>query len=103
MVSSIVVLIFIAVMTVIILVLRDQPTSENFELNQVYHFPPPGIPTRIKPHEGDELTIKDIRRTMQLATILSKPDYELAKNYQKFERILCSRTKGPEEKNGIGI
>jgi hypothetical protein len=93
MVSSIAVVIFIAIIAFLQIVLRDRPFSEDFELNPIYHTPPPGVPTKIKPHEGVILTIKDIRQTMQLATILAKPDYELAKNYQKYEQILNSRTE----------
>jgi hypothetical protein len=96
MVSSISVVIFIAFVAFLHIALRDRPFSEDFELNPIYHSPPPGLTTRVKPHEGVILTIKDIRRTMQLATILSKPDYELAKNYQKYEKILNSRTEDIE-------
>jgi hypothetical protein len=90
MVSSIAVVICIAFVAFLHIALRDRPFSEDFELNPIYHTPPSGISTPIKPYDGVVLTIKDIRRTMQMATILAKPDYELAKNFKKFERILNS-------------
>jgi hypothetical protein len=75
---------------------RKRPFSEKFELNPIYHTPPSGVPTTIKPYEDIILTIKDIRATMQMATILAKPDYELAKNYKKYERILHANTEQDE-------
>jgi hypothetical protein len=86
--SDIAVVIFIAIGAFIAVAQRNRPFSEDFELNEIYHNPPPDAPTPIKPLTDIEITIGDIQRTMQLAMILAKPDYELAKDPEKYKKIL---------------
>ena len=88
MLSSILTVVFIAIGATVVVALRDRPFSDDFELNPIYHTPPPGVATPILPYLDVEISIKDIQRTMQLATILAKPDYELAKNHAKYMKIL---------------
>jgi len=100
MISSIAVVVCIAIGAIVhVVVLRVRPFSEDFELNPIYHSPPSKVKTAIKPYEDVVITIEDIRRTMQLATILAKPDYALAKNPEKYLQILNL----PEVENAIEI
>lgn len=67
---------------------RDRPFSDKFELNEIYHNPPEGFETQIRPYDEIELTIRSIQQTMKEATIYAKPDYELAKKPEKYLKII---------------
>lgn len=72
---------------------RDRPFSEKFELNEIYHHPLSDVETLIQPYKEIELPVSSIQLTMKEATIYAKPDYVLAKNPEKYLKIIEARSE----------
>lgn len=88
MLSSILSILILALSFAAVIYLRDKPFSESFELNPIYHTPPTGAETIIYPLDEVKVTLDDIKSTMHLATVYARPDYELARNYERYKRLL---------------